>query len=422
MAKHRPLNAIASRLGTMNAVRALRHGDYARYLTTAWVTMVGNWLQRIGMGWLTWELTHSGAWLGAVALGGSLPAILLVPFAGAIGDRMDRVRLLRLAHWGQIAVSSALAVLTLAGLIDVWLVLAIAIAVGALEAMATPSRMTIAPGLVPRDDLSGAIALNSVAFNLATFVGPAIAGVVITSAGIGYTFAMTALAFLPNQLVLLRIRLRTSEHVAGSRSSLAADVFEALRYLAGHRGIGPVLALAVVVAISVRYLPELMPGFAGAVFGRGPEALGALMAAYGIGGMLGSLWIAGRNRLEGTTTIFFAGNLLNATFVVIFAAAGNFAVGLAAVALLGITTSASGNCAQILVQTAVAGSMRARVMSLYSLTFRGMPAVGAMLFGGLSTAYGLQAPVAAGALACFAVALLMLRWRPAVIAALEDPG
>ncbi len=108
MAKHRPLNAIASRLGTMNAVRALRHGDYARYLTTAWVTMVGNWLRRIGMGWLTWELTHSGAWLGAVALGGSLPAILLVPFAGAIGDRMDRVRLLRLAHWGQIAVSSAL--------------------------------------------------------------------------------------------------------------------------------------------------------------------------------------------------------------------------------------------------------------------------------------------------------------------------
>ena len=415
------LGAIRTRLRALNAVRVLRHSDFMRYVTSAWVAMVGSWIQRIGIGWLTWDMTHSGAWLGAVALGGSLPAVFLVPFAGAIGDRMDRVRMLRLSNGAQIGVSAALAGFTLAGLIDVWLVLALTLAIGTLEAMATPARLTIAPGLVPREDLSGAIALNSVAYNLATFVGPAVAGLVITGAGIGYTFALTAFTYIPNQIVLLRLKLRAAEHVPGAGWSILADIVEAVRYLARHRGIGPVLVLAIIGAVTVRHLPELMPGFADAVFGRGPEALGALVAVFGVGGMLGSLWLANRNRLPGTTAIFYFGMMFNAVFVFAFASSANFAVGLIAASLFGFSMASAGNSAQILVQSAVAGAMRARVMSLYSLTFRGGPAVGAMLFGALSTAFGLQAPVAAGALVCFAAGLVMLRRRRAVAAILEEP-
>ncbi|MEE2760166.1 MAG: MFS transporter [Pseudomonadota bacterium] len=386
----------------------MRHGPYARFITSSWVYTIGFWMQRIGIGWLTWELTHSGAWLGAVAMAYALPAILLTPFAGAIADRMDRVRLLSNSQGLQFLTGLVLASFTLAGLSGVFLIVVIAFILGILESIATPARMTIAPNLVPREDLSGAIGLNAVSFNSATFIGPAIAGATIASIGIGWTFLISATAFVPHFLVLLRTQLHTDEHMERSSQSLYADIIDALSYLIRHRGIAPVLAAAMVGSISVRHLPELMPGFAGDVFALGPEGLGALMSAFGAGGMLGSFWMANRNRVQGTTRIFFVGLLGNAIFVFTFAVTDIFLVGIAAVALFGFSMSTSGNGSQIMIQTSVRGSLRARAMSLYSLTFRGGPAIGALVFGGLSTIFGLQAPVMAGASICFILAVVIM--------------
>ena len=335
---------------------------------------------------------------------------------------MDRLRILQYAQGIQILVSIALAWLTLSGQIDIWLILFLSIGIGLMETLATPSRMTIGPGLVPREDLSGAIALSAVAFNSATFIGPAIAGLVISRLGAGYAFVLAGCGLLPHFAILFKIRLRAQEHVAGRGQSLLGDVFEAVRYLAGHAGIAPILLLATIGSLSVRHLPDLMPGFAGDVFGRGPEALGALMSAFGAGGMTGSLWIANRNRVTGTTKIFFTGLIGNGLFVFIFAVSGNFYVGLIALVFFGLSMSTSGNSAQILIQNAVAGAMRGRVMSLYSLTFRGGPAIGAMIFGALSARFGLPAPVAAGALICITAAILFNRRRTAIAGVLEDGG
>jgi predicted MFS family arabinose efflux permease len=408
-------------LRAQGVVRVMRHGAYARFIASSWVYTIGFWMQRIGVGWLTWELTNSGAWLGAVAMSYALPAILLTPFAGAIADRMDRVRLLTISQGLQFLTGILLAGFTLADLAGVWLIMAIALVLGILESMATPARMTIAPNLVPREDLSGAIGLNAVSFNSATFIGPAIAGAAIASIGIGWTFAISAAAFVPHFLVLLRTRLHTDEHGGRGTQSLLADIIEAVRYLAQHRGIAPVLAAAMVGSLLVRHLPELMPGFAGDVFALGPEGLGGLMSAFGAGGMLGSLWMANRNRVQGTTTIFFVGLLGNAAFVFAFASTDIFLVGLASLALFGFSMSTSGNGSQILIQTAVDGSLRARAMSLYSLTFRGGPAIGALVFGGLSTSFGLQAPVMAGAVVCFTLACwIMVRRRAEVKSLMEN--
>jgi predicted MFS family arabinose efflux permease len=414
------LKALGARLASQGVVRVMRHGAYARFITSSWVYTIGFWMQRIGIGWLTWELTHSGAWLGAVAMSYALPAILLTPFAGAIADRMDRVRLLIISQGLQFLTGTALAGFTLAGLAGVGLIMAIALTLGILESMATPARMTIAPNLVPREDLSGAIGLNAVSFNSATFIGPAIAGAAIAGIGIGWTFMISAAAFVPHFLVLLRTRLHADEHAGRSSQSLLADIIEAVQYLARHRGIAPVLAAAMVGSLFVRHLPELMPGFNDDVFNLGPEGLGALMSAFGAGGMLGSLWMANRNRVEGTTMIFFVGLMGNALFVFAFAATDIFLVGLASLALFGFSMSTSGNGSQILIQTAVAGSLRARAKSIYSLTFRGGPAIGALAFGGLSTHFGLQAPVMAGAVICCVLAAwIMVKRRAEIKSVLE---
>ena len=131
--------------------------------------------------------------------------------------------------------------------------------------------------------------------------------------------------------------------------------------------------------------------------------------------------MANRNRVQGTTTIFFVGLLGNAAFVFVFASTDIFLVGLASLALFGFSMSTSGNGSQILIQTAVDGSLRARAMSLYSLTFRGEPAIGALVFGGLSTSFGLQAPVMAGAVVCFTLACwIMVRRRAEVKSLMEN--
>ncbi|NQV56391.1 MAG: MFS transporter, partial [Rhodospirillales bacterium] len=305
-----------------------------------------------------------------------------------------------------------LAALALAGLINAWAILVLAFLLGSIESMATPARMTIAPNLVPKEDLSGAIALTAVSFNSATFIGPAFAGLAIAGIGAGWTFAIAAIAFTPHYLVLRRLKLSESEHVSGGGRSLVTDIYEALRYLFGHKGIAPILILALAGGVLVRHLPELMPGFAGDVFKGGPETLGALMSSFGVGGMCGSLWIANRNRIQGTTTIFFLGFIGNAAFVFAFAVTGHILIGMMAVAMFGFSMSTSGNCAQILIQSAVQGSMRARAMSLYSLTFRGAPALGAMLFGAFSVIYGLQAPVAIGASVSFILgSVIFLKYR-----------
>jgi predicted MFS family arabinose efflux permease len=415
------LENLGARLRSQGVVRVMRHGAYARFITSSWVYTIGFWMQRIGIGWLTWELTHSGAWLGAVAMAYALPAILLTPFAGAIADRMDRVRLLRRSQGLQFLTGLVLAGFTLADLAGVGLIIGIAFILGILESMATPARMTIAPNLVPKEDLSGAIGLNAVSFNSATFIGPAIAGAAIAGIGIGWTFAISAAAFVPHYLVLRRTTLHTDEHMGRAAQSLIADIIEAVRYLALHRGIAPVLAAAMVGSLFVRHLPELMPGFAGDVFSLGAEGLGALMSAFGAGGMLGSLWMANRNRVQGTTLIFFVGLMGNALFVFAFAATDIFWVGIASLAMFGFSMSTSGNGSQILIQTAVAGSLRARAMSLYSLTFRGGPAIGALVFGGLSTSFGLQAPVMVGAVICFVIAAaIMVRRRAEVKSLMEN--
>jgi predicted MFS family arabinose efflux permease len=153
----------------------------------------------------------------------------------------------------------------------------------------------------------------------------------------------------------------------------------------------------------VRPLTELWPGFADAVFERGAEGLAALMSAYGVGGLIGSLWLASRNRLEGTTTILLLGTATSGVLTAIFASTDAYYTALGIIVVLGLAGSASMNGAQILIQSTVEGSMRARVMSLYSFNYRAAPALGAMAMGGASSLFGLQFPVAVGALMFLAI-------------------
>ncbi|MEE2761639.1 MAG: MFS transporter, partial [Pseudomonadota bacterium] len=366
------------------------------------ISNVGMWVMRIGIGWFTWELTYSGAWLGAIALIQAGPSLVLVPFAGAIADRFDRLTILRVTQLGSVILSAGIAAMALADMVNIYVLATYAFLHGIVGTFGIPARVTIGPNLVPKEDVSAAIAVSSVIFGSATFIGPALAGVIINWIGIGYTFALNGLTFLLMYIALGMITLARAEHQT-SGSSLTSDVVEGIRYVAGHAGILPVIVLTISAAILARPLTELLPGFADVIFERGSDGLAAMMSSFGIGGMVGSLWLANRNRVEGTTTILLMGSATLGVLTAVFASTASFAAALVIMLVLGLAGSATMNGAQILIQSAVEGSMRARVMSLYSFNYRAAPALGAMIMGSASSEMGLQFPVAIGALTLLAI-------------------
>jgi predicted MFS family arabinose efflux permease len=204
-----------------------------------------------------------------------------------------------------------------------------------------------------------------------------------------------------------------------SHGSILSDVAEGVRYAGAHPGIMPTLMLATFSAIFVRPLGDLMPGIADTVFERGADGLATLMACMGIGGMIGSFWLANRNRIVGMSSIFLYGTLIYALSTAAFAASSNFMLGMACMVIVGGSMSISNNASQILIQNAVAGSMRARIMSLYSYNYRTMPALGALAMGSAANSIGFQIPVGAAAILLLITLAWTFRRREAMRGSLE---
>jgi MFS family permease len=399
--------------------RALRHRDFAWYTATSWISTIGMWMQRIGTGWLTWELTHSGFWLGLIVAAQALPAVVLIPFTGAFAERINRLTLMRFTQALTFVSNSLLAALTVLGYTTVEVLFVLSLFNGLVVTFNMPARMTMVPGLVPRADLGSAIAVGSLVFTSSTFIGPAIGGLLIEHGGISLCFVANALSYLPFYANLYFIKLRDSENAPSAHARLLDDVRDGVRYAARHPGIGPVLMLALLTSLLLQPISDLVPGFVDHVFDAGPTALGMIMSMFGIGGMVGALWMANRSRLEGTVRIYFIAGALSALATLAFAATSVLWVGVASMAVLGFVGSARGNAAQTLIQGSVDPTHRARVISLYSLTHRAGPAIGAMSMGGASDFIGLQIPVAVSALIAFLLFVWVWRHRGKIAKATE---
>lgn len=377
-------------------------------------------MQRIGVGWLAWELSHSGAVLGLVAFADLFPTIVIGPFGGALADRLDRLRMLKIAQSLIMLQAFTLFALTATGLITVELLIGLVLFGGVVVGFNQPARLALAPSLVPRADLATAVAINSIVFNLARFIGPALAGVVIVWAGVGTVFALNALSFLAFLFALARLHLPATTFDRQAQRSVLGAIGEGIRYAAGHSGIGPLLLLNAVLAVSARPFFELLPGFAADVFERGASGLAALGSAVGIGAVVGGLWLAQRHEQARLTPIALGSSFVVALSILGFALSTWFLAALVCVALSGFGMTVAGIATQTLLQTSVEESMRGRLLSLFGLIFRGGPALGALVMGAASEIVGLQAPLAVGTIIGLVAAVLIWRRRVAIAQSLGE--
>jgi predicted MFS family arabinose efflux permease len=405
--------------GLGNVVRALSHRNYRIYISGNAIQLTGTWLQRVSCGWLAWTLTHSGAWLGIMSMGEFLPVMFVAPLAGVMADRRDRVNIIRITQLIACGQAILLAILVSTGLINIYLLFALVMLLGINQGIAQPARLALIPTLVDREALPSALAINSIVFNSARFIGPAIAGVLIAHVGIGTSFAVNALTYVAFQISLANLRDIPPLPMRAAQNALRASL-DAFFYASRHPGIAPMLLLFCVTTIGTRGFIELFPGFADQVFHRGPEGLAMLTSTVGLGAIFGGGWMLFRSQISGLTTIVLANTLVMSLAIIAFTATDNFVMALPCVFVAGAAMVITGIGAQTLIQASTDRAMAGRVMALYGMIFRAGPALGAVLTGTASVHFGLRLPLALGAVVSCACWALTLNRRKAIVASLEE--
>lgn len=384
------------------------------------VAWTGLWMQRVAIDWLTWQLTHSPLWVGTIAFCSLGPSMIVSPLAGAVADRLDRVRLTTVTQMIASLHAAILVVLILTGLIRVEIIAGLELLLGISQTISQPARQCLVPGLVPRSDLPAAVALNSLTFNLARCVGPAVSGLMIAAFGVVPSIACNCVGYLYASLTLPMLDL-APEHRRGHKSnhSVWHDAAEGLRYVAGNGGMGPIFLFAASLGMLLRSVPEMLPPFVAQLFSRGAEGLAILASTMGLAALAGGLLVATRARLDGLSRIALGAGLLLTLATAGFVATHSFTVGVICMALMGAATTIHGISIQTLLQSSAAPGMIGRVLSLWGMVVRAGPAVGALVYGAASEFVGLQVPVIVGCgLACIAFLWAWTR-LPAIEAALE---
>jgi MFS family permease len=384
-----------------------RHRNYRLFFTGQAISLVGFWMQAIAQSWLVYSLTDSPFLLGLVAFVAQAPVLLASPFAGVIADRLDRWRILFVTQGAMMASASMLAVLTLSGVVEVWHIIVLAALTGTANAFDVPTRQSFTIEMVGRADLPRAIALNSIMFNAARLIGPALAGLLVAAVGEGWCIALNALSYIAvlSGLSLMRLELQPLR----APSDPLTDLREGFVYVATHRQIRTLLLLLAGSSLFGTSYLALMPVFARDILHGNSDALGFLMAAVGAGALAGALVVT-RVPQRWLATMPFVASACFGAALIAFSQSTSFGLSLVLLAPAGFGMMLMGVATNTLMQAAVDDAMRGRVMAYYVMAFIGMVPLSALAAGALSHEIGAPMTLALGG-ALTMVAAAVAYWR-----------
>lgn len=394
--------------------RALAHRDF-RYLQAGnQASQLGFWVQQMGSGWLVYELTKSPFQLGLVTFFSGGAMIALTPVGGTLVDRLDRRRILLVTQALVAIIAVALAVLVLFQRIELWHMYVAAVLSGGLSAIVQPARQALVYDLVGREDLPNAIALNAVTLNAARVVGPSLGGALLATTGVQGTFFFQAgcLAFAVWATMVIR-EGRRSEPI-GEKTSFVEAMVTGIRYCMKDRTIAVLLLMSMVAAVLGWPYITLMPAYAAEVLHAGSGGYGLLMAAVGVGAVIGSVFVAFLSAVPWKGKLLVAAMVLNGLALVALGIPSVLAISLVILAGIGLAGAIQMAMNQILVQLKVDDQYRGRLSALYFLGF-GLQPIGALPAGAIAESWGVPAGILVlGVAMTLAVGLIVLLNRKVI--------
>jgi predicted MFS family arabinose efflux permease len=360
--------------------KAFQYRDFRLLWVGACTSSVGTWMQKVAQSWLVLSISGSPFLLGLDAFLGEIPIFLFSLLGGVVADRIDRRRVLIASQFLQMSCAFLLAGLIIAGVVQVWHILALSFTVGFAQAFGGPAYQALVPMLVDKEDLPNAIALNSIQFNLARVIGPVLGGLALTQLGAAWCFALNGVSFIA--VIVSLLLLKTHYVPEKSVVSMLTSMKQGIGFIRNQGAMEALIALAFLMTALAIPMITFLPVFARDVFHQGPKTFTIFLACSGAGSVVGALVVAalGNAPNKGRMALMMliclgagiAGFALSKSLVL--SCILLFFSGAALIAVFSLVTS--------LVQLITANEMRGRVMSVYNVAFRG-----GMPFGSLATGW-----------------------------------
>ncbi|MGA9388855.1 MAG: MFS transporter [Candidatus Sulfotelmatobacter sp.] len=395
--------------------KAFQYRDFRLMFIGACTSSIGTWMQIVAQGWLIYRLSHSAFLLALDQFLGGIPIFLFSLIGGVVADRVERRKILLGSQYVQMASAGLLTILVGTGLVHVWHILCLSFISGLAQAFGGPAYQALIPTLVEKDDMPNAIALNSIQFNVAVMVGPALAGQALAKLGEKWCFGLNALSFLAPIISLSLIKARFLP--VKTTESMFASLKQGIQFARRQTSMEALILLAFCMTSLSMPMRTYIPVFVKDIFHRGPETYGNLLSLMGLGSIFGSLTIASAGNFKRKGRVALVALILLGASISAFALSKSVPFSGVMLVLVGASMMAVFATVNSLVQLITTNEMRGRVMSVYNVAFRGGMPMGNLLSGWLVPVF--TAPVVLGIngflLVLLALYFLLLQRRLAAL-------
>src|ERR1700723_614761 len=394
--------------------KAFQYRDFRLMWIGACTSSIGTWMQIVAQGWLIYRLSHSAFLLALDQFLGGIPIFLFSLIGGVVADRLERRKILLGSQYVQMATAGILTVLVTTGYVHVWHILCLSFISGFAQAFGGPAYQALIPTLVEKDDMPNAIALNSIQFNVAIMVGPALAGQALGKLGEKWCFGLNAVSFLAPIISLTLITTRFLP--VKTAESVLTSLKEGIKFARKQNSMEALIILAFCMTALSMPMRTYIPVFVKDIFHRGPETYGNLLALMGLGSICGSLGVAGLGNIKSKGRLALGALMTLGMGISGFALSKWLPLSGVMLVLVGASMMAVFANVNSLVQLITTNEMRGRVMSVYNFAFRGGMPMGNLLSGWLVPLFTAPVVLSVNGVLLILVALYFLLFQPRMAA------
>lgn len=389
---------------------ALRNPNFRIYFGGQLVSITGTWMQNVAQGFLVFSLTKSELWLGIVACAAGLPMLFFSPFAGVVVERIPRRTLMIISQTIQMLLAFILAALTFSGFVQVWHIVALAFALGMVNALDMPARQTLVVEVVGREDMRSGIALNSILNSTGRVLGPTAAGLALVQFGPAVCFLLNGLSFVAVLISLFFMSVPYAKQHAHTTSVLN-QFKEGMAFARADVLIAPLLMLTALVGFFFVPVMQMLPAFADVILNSPKEGYAILNTGMGVGSVVAGVVVGWLMQYLGSSKLIAYATGLSAVATIIFAMQISTALAAVMCAFMGLFLVLEMISLNTSIQTVVPDHFRGRILSLYTLALLGLAPFGALILGAIANVIGTGEAIALyGVISAVIGSYILWRW------------